>query len=159
MTAGANLSVGMIGLGEVGQALARGLRSAGVHSISAFDIAFADRGSRQLAAAHALGLSVVESAPEAARRSTLAISAVTAGAALAAARATAPGLAGGSMFLDVNSVAPATKQEAARIVEDAGGRYVEAAVMSPIQPKGIGTPILLGGPHAMAFVEVEIKPQ
>ena len=46
MTAGANLSVGMIGLGEVGQALARDLRSAGVHSISAFDIAFADRGSR-----------------------------------------------------------------------------------------------------------------
>ena len=154
MTAGANLSVAMIGLGEVGQALARDLRSAGVHSISAFDIAFADRGSRQLAAAHALGLSVVESAPEAARRSTLAISAVTAGAALAAARATAPGLAGGPMVLDVNSVAPATKQEPARMVEEAGGRYVEAAVMSPIHPKGISTPILLGGPHAMAFVEV-----
>ena len=58
------------------------------------------------------------------------------------------------MYLDVNSVSPRTKQEAAEIVEKAGGRYVEAAVMSPIHPKGIGTPILLGGSTRGAFLEV-----
>jgi 3-hydroxyisobutyrate dehydrogenase-like beta-hydroxyacid dehydrogenase len=154
MTAGANLSVALIGLGEVGQALARDLRAAGVQAISAYDVAFADGGSRQSKAAKALDIAIAGSAPEAARRSTLTISAVTAGSALDAARATAPGLAGGTMFLDVNSVSPRTKQVAAEIVEKAGGRYVEAAVMSPIHPKGIGTPILLGGRHSGAFLEI-----
>jgi 3-hydroxyisobutyrate dehydrogenase len=97
---------------------------------------------------------IAGSSPEAARGATIAISSVTAGAALEAARATAPGLSGGTMFVDVNSVSPRTKQEAAEIVENAGGRFVEAAVMSPIYPKGIGTPILLGGKHMAAFLEV-----
>lgn len=154
MTPGANLSVALIGLGEVGQALAADLRKAGVKAISAYDIAFAKADSPQSEAAKALDIAMAASAPEAAGRATLAISAVTAGSALDAARATAPGLAGGTMFVDVNSVSPRTKQEAADIVEKAGGRYVEAAVMSPIHPKGIGTPILLGGAHAAAFLEI-----
>ena len=154
MTPGANLSVAIIGLGEVGQALATDLRKAGVQAISAFDIAFADPDSRQSKAARALDVAMAGSAPDAVRQATMAISAVTAGAALDAARATAPGLAGGTMFVDVNSVAPRTKQEAAKIVEAAGGRYVEAAVMSPIHPKGIGTPILLGGKHTAAFLDI-----
>lgn len=156
MTAGANLSVALIGLGEVGQALATDLRKAGVKAIAAYDLAFATSGSAQSRAAKALDIAQAASAPDAARRATLAISAVTAGAALEAARATAPGLAGGTMFLDVNSVSPRTKQQAAEIVEAAGGRYVEAAVMSPIHPKGIATPILLGGPHAAAFLDVAV---
>jgi 3-hydroxyisobutyrate dehydrogenase-like beta-hydroxyacid dehydrogenase len=154
MTPGANLSVAIIGLGEVGQAMARDLRKAGVKAISAFDIAFADAGSPQSKAAKALDVVVAASAPQAARGATFAISSVTAGSALIAARATAPGLAGGTMFVDVNSVSPRTKQEAAAIVEAAGGRYVEAAVMSPIDPRGIGTPILLGGSHTAAFLEI-----
>lgn len=154
MTPGANLSIAIIGLGEVGQALTTDLRKAGVKAISAFDIAFADPDSRQSKAARALDVAMAGTAPDAVRQATMAISAVTAGAALDAARATAPGLAGGTMFVDVNSVSPRTKQEAAEIVEAAGGRYVEAAVMSPIHPKGIGTPILLGGEHTAAFLEV-----
>ena len=154
MTPGANLSVALIGLGEVGQALAADLVKAGIKAIVAYDIAFAKAESAQSKAARAMGMAVAPSAPDAARRATFVISAVTAGAALDAARATAPGLAGGTMFLDVNSVSPRTKQEAAEIVEAAGGRYVEAAVMSPIHPKGIATPILLGGRHAAAFLEV-----
>lgn len=154
MSAGANLNVALIGFGEVGQALAADLRKAGVSAILAYDIAFASADSAQSIAAKSLDLTMAASAPEAVRRSTLAISAVTAGSALDAARATAPGLSGGTMYLDVNSVAPRTKQAAAEIVENAGGRYVEAAVMSPIHPKGIGTPILLGGAHTSAFLEI-----
>ena len=50
---------------------------------------------------------------EANRAETLAARQLIAASALDAARATAPGLAGGTMFLDVNSVSPRTKQEAA----------------------------------------------
>jgi 3-hydroxyisobutyrate dehydrogenase-like beta-hydroxyacid dehydrogenase len=49
-------------------------------------------------------------------------------------------------------VSPRTKAEAARAIERAGGRYVEAAVMSPIAPKRIASPIWLGGPHAREFL-------
>jgi 3-hydroxyisobutyrate dehydrogenase len=48
----------------------------------------------------------------------------------------------------VNSVAPATKQKGAQMIEAAGGRYVEAAVMTSVPPKGFASPMLLGGPHA-----------
>jgi 3-hydroxyisobutyrate dehydrogenase-like beta-hydroxyacid dehydrogenase len=154
MTTGANLSVAIIGLGEVGQAFALDLRAAGVQRITAYDIAFAKADSAQSQAAKSLGVIVATSAPEAAKGVTFAVSSVTAGSALDAARATAPGLSGGTMYVDVNSVSPRTKQEAAEIVEKAGGRYVEAAVMSPIHPKRIGTPILLGGKHTAAFLEV-----
>lgn len=154
MAAQANLKVGLIGLGEVGQALARDLRAAGVQAISAYDIAFAEPDSVQSKAASALGVDRAASAADAARGKTLAICAVTAGSDLDAARAAAPGVAGGTMYADVNSVSPRTKEEAAEIIERAGGRYVEAAVMSPIHPKGIGTPILLGGKHSAAFLEV-----
>jgi 3-hydroxyisobutyrate dehydrogenase-like beta-hydroxyacid dehydrogenase len=39
-------------------------------------------------------------------------------------------------------------------VSASGGRYVEAAIMSPIAPKRIASPILLGGPHAATFEEI-----
>jgi 3-hydroxyisobutyrate dehydrogenase-like beta-hydroxyacid dehydrogenase len=81
----------------------------------------------------------------------LVISAVTAGECLAAAREAAPSIAPGTVYFDLNSVAPSTKSAAARAIEAAGGRYVEAAVMSPIGLKRIASPMLTGGPHAAAF--------
>ncbi len=62
------------------------------------------------------------------------------------------GLEHAPLVVDVNSVSPATKQEAARVIEAAGGRYVEAAVMASVPPKELRTPMLLGGPHAAAFM-------
>jgi 3-hydroxyisobutyrate dehydrogenase-like beta-hydroxyacid dehydrogenase/predicted TIM-barrel fold metal-dependent hydrolase len=77
---------------------------------------------------------------------------VTAGQCVAAAQAASAHLAAGAYFVDLNSVSPATKVAAARIVADAGARYVEAAVMAPIGPKRIATSMLLGGPHAEEFL-------
>ena len=154
MAAGANLRVALIGLGEVGQALARDLRASGVRAITAYDIAFANPESAQRKAAAALDLTVATSAKVAVDGAQLAICAVTAGSDLEAAAAVAPGVPSGVIYVDVNSVSPKTKQQAAAIIEKAGGRYVEAAVMSPIHPKGIATPILLGGKHTAAFLEL-----
>jgi 3-hydroxyisobutyrate dehydrogenase-like beta-hydroxyacid dehydrogenase len=145
-------SIAIIGFGEVGGILARDLRAAGVARIAAFDIAFADPESRQSRAAREGGAAPCGNAAEAAAGTDVVISAVTAGAALDAARAAAPGLAHGPFFLDVNSVSPGTKREAASVVEAAGGRYVEAAVMTSVPPHGIRSPMLLGGPHATDFV-------
>jgi 3-hydroxyisobutyrate dehydrogenase-like beta-hydroxyacid dehydrogenase len=64
------------------------------------------------------------------------------------------GLERGAFYLDLNSVSPEMKQEVAAIVNATGARYVEGAVMSPIGPKRIASPILLGGPHAHDFMQL-----
>jgi 3-hydroxyisobutyrate dehydrogenase-like beta-hydroxyacid dehydrogenase len=73
---------------------------------------------------------------------------VTAGAVIEAMRSLPGGIAHHPFVVDVNSVSPATKRDADRIVTDAGGRYVEAAVMTSVPPHGIRSPMLLGGRHA-----------
>ena len=143
--------IAIIGFGEVGGILARDLGAAGVARIAAYDIAFADPDSPQSHAARERGAAACANAAEAAAGAELVISAVTAGAALDAARAAGPGLAHGPFFLDLNSVSPGTKQEEAAAVEAAGGRYVEASVMTSVPPHGIRSPMLLGGPHAERF--------
>jgi 3-hydroxyisobutyrate dehydrogenase len=146
-------SIAIIGFGEVGGIFARDLRAAGAARIAAYDIAFADPESPQSRAARAQDVALRADAAEAAAGADVVVSAVTAGAALDAARAAAPGLAHGRpFFLDVNSVSPGTKRGAAAAVEAAGGRYVEAAVMTSVPPHGLRSPMLLGGPHAEAFI-------
>jgi 3-hydroxyisobutyrate dehydrogenase-like beta-hydroxyacid dehydrogenase len=130
----------LLGLGEVGSVLAEDLDG----PFAACDTAFADPDSRASRNAARLGLSPGSAGD-------LVISAVTAANAEAAAAAIAPGLDPGTWYLDLNSASPQQKQRAAEVVERAGGRYVEAAVMSPINPKRLAAPMLLGGPHATEF--------
>jgi 3-hydroxyisobutyrate dehydrogenase-like beta-hydroxyacid dehydrogenase len=141
--------IALIGLGEVGRILAEDLASGGAR-LAAWDLKLDDPESAPAKTAAALTLRVGASAADAVRDAELVISAVTAAQTVAAAVAAAKGIAAGSLFLDLNSASPGAKQEAARAVEAAGGRYVEAAVMSSYPPKRLATPILLGGPHAEA---------
>ncbi len=72
---------------------------------------------------------------------------------MAAAQSTLGALTPDAFLLDVNSASPGVKRSASEAVNAAGGRYVEAAVMSSVPPKGLKTPMLLGGAHAQAFME------
>jgi 3-hydroxyisobutyrate dehydrogenase-like beta-hydroxyacid dehydrogenase len=54
----------------------------------------------------------------------------------------------GALYFDMNSVAPDTKRAAALAVEAAGGRYVDVAVMAPVEPARLAVPLLVSGPHA-----------
>ena len=144
----------LLGFGEVGQTLAPALARTALKLI-AFDKQFVDEKSEaSVGLKRYPSVGAANSAAEAAGQVDLIISAVTAGQSLAAASAAAAGIKTGAWFLDLNSVSPATKRETAAVVEEAGGRYVEAAVMAPIGPKGIASPILLGGPRAEAFLSV-----
>ena len=67
-------------------------------------------------------------------------------------RLRAASLRPGAWFLDFNSASPGAKQRAGALVDGAGGRYVEAAVMTSIPPYRIKVPLLLGGPHAAAML-------
>ncbi len=81
------------------------------------------------------------------------LSLVTADQALAAAKQYAQYLEPGTLWLDMNSVAPETKRAAANAVDAAGGRYVDVAVMAPVYPKRLSVPLLVSGPHAKAAAE------
>lgn len=141
--------IALIGFGEVGQTLAQDL--AGKAALSAWDVAFADPHSLPSRALARHQVRVGRDAPDAVSGAELVISAVTADQDLAAAQSV--GDLRGAYLLDLNSCSPGQKAASARAVEAAGGRYVEAAVMSPIGPKRIASPMLLGGLHAAAFAE------
>lgn len=144
--------VALIGFGEVGQIFARDLARAGAKKITVFDIAFGLPDAPQKRAAGAATVEACASAVAAVSEAPLVISAVTAGASLDAARSVIPGISPSAFYLDINSVSPNTKREAATIIEAARGRYVEAAVMASVPPHGIKVPILLGGPHSAALI-------
>jgi len=154
MTAGMR-RVALIGFGEVGQVLANDLHRVDGVELSAWDRLFPVAGTEPRRAAAALTfLAAAGDMGEAVRDRCLVISAVTAGECRAAAEEAAPALTPGAFYLDLNSVSPRTRTRAAAVIEDAGGRYVEAAVMSPIAPQRVAAPIWLGGPHAREFLPI-----
>jgi 3-hydroxyisobutyrate dehydrogenase-like beta-hydroxyacid dehydrogenase len=78
----------------------------------------------------------------------LILSLVTADQALHAAQESARCISSGAMFCDCNSIAPQTKLAAAQMIEAAGGRYIDVAVMAPVNPLGLNVPLLLSGTMA-----------
>ena len=144
--------IALIGFGEVGQTLAADLARVGAPDIAVWDTAFDQVDSLPSRALAEHRVRAASGAADAVRGAQLVISAVTAAQDQEAARAAAPGLEPGAFFLDLNSCSPGQKLASAKIVEAAGARYVEAAVMSPIHPRNIAAPMLLGGAHAKDFL-------
>jgi 3-hydroxyisobutyrate dehydrogenase-like beta-hydroxyacid dehydrogenase len=144
--------VGLVGYGEVGRILAEDLRARGVH-VSAYDLKLgtdAQPPLREHAAAH--GVVLLSSHAALAAQVDLVISAVTASQAVPVAQACVPGLRRDAWFVDFNSASPGAKRRAAALIDGAGGRYVEGAVMTSIPPYRIRVPLLLGGRWAGALL-------
>ena len=146
---------GLVGYGEVGRIFASGLLPA-VFDVRAWDLKFAEP---------AVGAALAESATQAGvlacgsmqalcTASDLVISAVTASNTLAVAQEAARWIRPGTVFLDLNSASPGTKQAAASLLGAAGGCYVEAGVMTSVPPYGIRVPMLLGGARAAELAVV-----
>jgi 3-hydroxyisobutyrate dehydrogenase-like beta-hydroxyacid dehydrogenase len=139
-----------IGFGEAGQAMAAGLREAGVERIAAWDILFPyAEGERLKRAGEAIGVRCASSAADSARDAEIVISAVTAASSVEAALSLKPHLAGKPLLLDINSVSPGRKQETAKLLGNAA-RYLDVAVIAPIYPARHQTPMLIAGPDAAA---------
>lgn len=147
-------SICLIGFGEVGQILDEDLAAAGATGITAYDIKFSDPQSVPSKALATHEVRACASAAEAVHGADLILCAVTAASDLDAAQSVVPGLKPGALYADFNSASPGMKIKAAAIIDGAGGRYVEAAVMAPIGPRRIASPMLLGGKHATAFADI-----
>lgn len=146
----------LLGFGEVGQILAADLR-AHVASITAWDLKFAESSSAPKLAAGKLGVQAAADARSAVAGADLVISAVTAGQIGEAAGSVARHLKRQAYYFDLNSTSPAAKQGAAAMIDAAGGRFVEAAIMSPITPHRVASPMLLGGSHAAGFLPLAVQ--
>jgi 3-hydroxyisobutyrate dehydrogenase-like beta-hydroxyacid dehydrogenase len=143
--------VGLVGYGEVGRILAEDLRSRGV-AVCAYDLKLGDAsGNPMREHARERGVTLTADHPALAAQADLIVSAVTASQAVPVAQACAPTMRRAAFFLDFNSASPGAKIRAADLVDAAGGRYVEGAVMTSIAPYRIKVPLLLGGPHAAAL--------
>jgi 3-hydroxyisobutyrate dehydrogenase-like beta-hydroxyacid dehydrogenase len=148
-----DLTVGIIGFGEVGKTFGEALIKAGVSKVAAYDRLLSDAVQVKAMRAHAvlIGVEIAESLNALLPDTKLVISAVTASEVLNVARGSARHIVRGTYFVDVNSASPKAKIECAALIDGAGGRYVESAVMASVPPYGIRVPMLLGGTHAAAL--------
>lgn len=140
-TPSAPLRVALIGFGEAGSTFARAGGWEG--DAAAFDIDPA-----RTPAMEECGVIAGRDLASTLAGAAVVLSLVTADQAVAAAKAAAPLLPAGAIFCDMNSVAPDTKRAAANAVEASGGRYVDVAVMAPVDPARLNVPLLLAGPAA-----------
>jgi 3-hydroxyisobutyrate dehydrogenase-like beta-hydroxyacid dehydrogenase len=128
----------LIGFGEAGSTFARAAdwqsRASGWDVLATRRDTMAD-----------CGVIAAGSAIEALAGAPLVLSLVTADQALIAAQNYAPLLAPGALWCDMNSVAPGTKRAAQQVIEAAGGRYVDVAVLAPVNPAQLDVPLLLAG--------------
>jgi 3-hydroxyisobutyrate dehydrogenase-like beta-hydroxyacid dehydrogenase len=142
--------IGLVGYGEVGKIFSGGLKPQ-VADASAWDLKFADAASAETERTHAArhGVRACGSMQELCEASELVMSAVTASNTLAVAQEASRFIRPGSIFLDLNSASPGTKQQAAALIDARGAHYVEAGVMTSVPPYGIKVPMLLGGARAV----------
>jgi 3-hydroxyisobutyrate dehydrogenase-like beta-hydroxyacid dehydrogenase len=150
---GDELKIGFIGFGEAGFHIARGLRGAGLHQITAFDIntQTPGLGEKIQDRARETEVRLWNSSVQVAEASNVLLSTVTASRAEEAAKQTAPFLGAHHVYADLNSISPALKQAIGGLIASRGARFVEIAIMSPVPPHGHRVPMFLGGPHAEAL--------
>ncbi len=155
MTDGTKLAIGLVGYGEVGKILAAALVARGVAWVGVWDLLLRDPVSAPAMRDHAArtGAAPMPSLAALLARADVVISAVTASQTLAVATEAARTIRRGTWLVDLNSASPGTKVKSGELIDAAGGRYVECAVMTSVPPYGIKVPMLLGGSHAEALRE------
>lgn len=145
--------LGLIGFGEAGRtfATAGAWSDARVYDRLTDSV---DTRSAKRADYAAAGIAGCDSLAVAVRGPSIILSLVTADQALAVASAAAATIAPGTLYCDMNSVAPDIKRAAAGLIDAAGGHYVDVAVMAPVDPARLSVPLLLSGAHAGTAGEV-----
>ena len=151
--------IALLGFGEAGSAIARGLAAEGgwrgpskpgdnaPRRVIAIDPAL-DKDARGTALgkeAHRLDVAIADRYTEALSDADLVICAVQGEHALEAATSAAPLLKKGAHYLDLCTVTGKMSDEDRGAIEAAGGRYIDIAVMGGFFKIGIKAPMLVAG--------------
>lgn len=143
------MNITIIGFGEAGRIYAQDLAQKGAQ-VSVWDKKMLGAEAQQLRRiAQEMGVFPAPSLRTALEGTSLVLSLVTASSALSVAQEAARIMRSGQILLDFNSVAPGTKRDAAAAITAGDGRYLDVAVMAPVPPKRLGTPLLLAGDDAV----------
>ena len=144
-------SVAMIGFGEAGSAFAEGWgQRSPIAAVYDKQLDASDAGLAMQNKIDAANLSSSPNASEAVQNKDVVFSFVTADQALAATQSAVKTLKPNALYFDCNSCAPDTKRQSAQLVEAAGARYVDVAIMAPVHPALHKTKVHISGPHTEA---------
>lgn len=142
------LNVGVFGFGEVAGMLSTQLVSCGV-PVYAYDTNLRRKGGlAKLRSREGADLVCFLEMEEVAARSSILVSTVPPGEALAAAQSAVPHLCSGTLYVDMASVGPQTKREINKLIVGAGSRFVEGVILEAVSVAHVRVRILLCGPDA-----------
>ena len=146
--------IAIIGFGEAGQAFYKGWFEEIPCVFTAFDIKSCDRNTalEQEEIYSQSGILGVGNTDACVSNADGVFSLVTADQALVAAENTAKHIPEKCFYFDCNSCAPDTKKAASKIITNAGGRYVDVAVIAPVYPLLHKAPLLVSGPDSEAAI-------
>lgn len=140
-----------LGFGEAGQAFSKGLGGKMAGISWAFDIKTEDASAAvrdgKWAEYRQAGVTGCVAPEDALTGADVVFSLVTADQAVVAAEGAARFVGDGVYYFDCNSCSPGAKRRAAELVEQAGGRYVDTAVVAPVHPHLHKAPMLISGAH------------
>jgi 3-hydroxyisobutyrate dehydrogenase-like beta-hydroxyacid dehydrogenase len=150
-------TIGLMTPGDMGQALALQIKARGLAVCTALQ----GRSERSRALALDAGLTDLGTLARLLAECDAVLSVMNPGAALEFARAAAQALRDGghrTLFVDCNAVAPGTAHEIARLIEGAGGRFLDACIIGP-PPRGEAKTNLYVSGQGAADLEVLAGPQ
>ena len=136
--------VAILGIGEAGGMFARDLITKGIQ------VRGWDPNPRNLPDE----LDFASSNPDAVSGADIVLSVNWASVSVSVASEVASSLRPGQLFADMNTSAPQLKREIARIIDKTGALFVDAALMDPVPPKGLGTQVYASGSGAKQFEEM-----
>ena len=135
--------IAILGIGEAGGTLGHDLIAKGVQ------VRGWDPKPRNLPA----GLEFASSNPAAVLGADVVLSVNWASVAADVAKEVAPVLQPNQLFAEMNTSAPQLKRNIAPLIEKTGALFVDAALMDPVPPKGLGTQVYAAGSGAKLFAE------
>ncbi len=136
--------VAILGIGEVGSTLANDLLAANVQ-VSGWDpnpSTIPD------------GLRFAVSNPDAVKDADIILSTNLASVAVHVAKEVRPSIKAGQVYADMNTTSPSIKQDVACVLADSPALFADVAIMAPIAPERICTPLIASGAGASRFADL-----
>lgn len=143
------IRLGLIGYGEIGSILGRGLRNSGLHSVVAYDKHAFDGPYSGLIQGRAqeAGVALLHSPAQLAAQADIILGVTPGSASLDSVSALAPHLTPANCFIDVASATPKIKRCVAERAAGSGASLADASILGT-PADGHALPILVSGPAA-----------
>ncbi|SBW08487.1 putative 3-hydroxyisobutyrate dehydrogenase [uncultured delta proteobacterium] len=149
-------TLGLLGFGEAGYYIGKGLVQEGCAGLAAYDAALGTDGPyRQtvLDRARDAGVATRSSVAELVASSDIILCLVPSQHNEAAAMSVLPHAGSKTLYVDATSSSPLLKERLAKAFKDKGVRYVDAAIMSAVPADGHRVPMNCSGDGAVAFAD------